>query len=282
MPTTSAPRRRTTSASDAGGFGTVLASARRAANLTQSDLAVACGVSRSHLSRLESGDRSRLSLDLISRLEAVLRTEGQLYAAARVVPPPAAALLAPHYLALQPTEARRTTATAIRRIHLARVAAGFLAAHGRWVDYRVDVEALVTATRADLTEVDGDKFRVVLDTGQVTVVRPEERDDPRWLPRRRFVLAHVAAHLILESQSCAYPLTNADEDPASELAAYLVAPAEVVQRAFDAVRGQTDGWAPGHYPVVETVASRLGVPVWVALRRLAEEDLLTLLAEEEM
>lgn len=278
---TRARRTRTTSASTADGFGAALASARQAAGLTQAELSDRCGVSRSHVSRLESGDRSRLSLDLIARLEAELRTEGKLYAAAQVVPPSAAAVLAPLYLALQPTELRRTTSTATRRIHLARVAARFLAAHGKRDDYRVDVEALVTATGVDLMEDDGQKFAVVLDTDKVTVVRPIDRDDPRWMPRRRFVLAHAAAHVILGSKACSYPLTGADEDPATDLAAYLIAPSDAVQRAFDAVRGETDGWAPGR-PVVETVASRLAVPVWVALRRLAEEDLLTTLAEEEM
>jgi len=65
-----------------------LRKARKAAGLTQADLAHLAGVTQAYISKLENGERLRPRFDILDRLALALRRRGQYVEVGQIAPRP--------------------------------------------------------------------------------------------------------------------------------------------------------------------------------------------------
>ncbi|MFC9280218.1 helix-turn-helix domain-containing protein [Streptomyces collinus] len=277
-------RRRTSSAWPDEELGALIRTLRRDAMQRQEDLAAAAGISASQLSRLECGRRTGVSIDVLIALDTELAAEGRVLAAARVVPPPATALLSPFHLALTGRRLVDRTARAVAAVHHSALGEQLWEQAGSAQHHRVQLAPLCRAAGLHVDVADGQSLAIELGEGRALVAVPVRSASPQRLPLERFLTAHALAHTLYGHTSCTYPRTNAEEDAATAAACYLLAPSELLNRAAEDLWSRYSGdgmWSVGGAPALaEAVASRLGAPGWLAVRRLAEEGYLETIAEE--
>ncbi|MYX34387.1 MULTISPECIES: helix-turn-helix transcriptional regulator [unclassified Streptomyces] len=277
-------RRRRSSAWPDEELGALIRTLRRDALQRQADLAAAAGISASQLSRLERGRRTGVSIDVLIALDAELAAEGRVLAAARVVPPCAAELLSPLHLALNGRRLVDRTARAVAAVHHAALGEQLWERAGSAQYHRVQLDPLCRAAGLHVDVADGRSLAVELGEGRALITIPVQPASPQRLPLERFLTAHTLAHTLYGHTSCTYPRTNTEEDAATAVACYLLAPSELLNRAAEDLRNRYSGdgmWSVGGAPALaEAVASRLGAPGWVTVRRLAEEGYLETIAEE--
>lgn len=311
MTTSSVRRRRVTTTPADRALGVFIAQRRHQRNLTQTELARLSGLrGSSALSRLESGLADHISRDLIEALAQVLEgDENELWSAAGVLPPHAVKALRSHWGAYDAVLLREYTQPAVRRIHLRAVAERFLDTTNIVRAAKVDINdlaAAITPTGRRVRRISAASPSVVYDSRTI-VVRVSAPPDPDPLLDAgdpavqaavdaveradvvyRFLAAHAVAHILLqpddESSTCEWPHMTDIEVVADELASHLLAPADILERAFrravGASHGLVDGWHPAAGALVDRVAHRVGAPAWLVLRRLAEDDLLQMHAQE--
>ncbi|MFD5570157.1 ImmA/IrrE family metallo-endopeptidase [Streptomyces cadmiisoli] len=93
------------------------------------------------------------------------------------------------------------------------------------------------------------------------------------------MIAHAAAHALEKQLSCVFPRMGSGEELVCDVAAYLLCPSNLLEDAFrsavlEAGPDVADPWVSDIGAVVTAVARKLGVPGWIAIRRLADEALL--------
>ncbi|WP_328452013.1 helix-turn-helix domain-containing protein [Amycolatopsis sp. NBC_00438] len=261
-------------------FGSVLRALREKKGMTQQQLADAAGTSVSHLSRLETTPR-QISRQLLARLGHELGAEEELSAAAGRLPEHIEKLLATYAAATAPAVFRSKALPAFRRLEAESKAAKFLQTFPGVVrSGRVDHAALGRALhfRVQQSFTPGDDV-VTIRNDSVTVSDPGQQDDPATFPRVRFLFAHAAAHVLLGEQTCVFPRAPEGEELCSDIACHLLCPEPLLRRALTAATadqglGASFLWRTDAANVVATVAARLSIPGWVAVRRLADEALL--------
>ncbi|MGW3911137.1 helix-turn-helix domain-containing protein [Streptomyces sp. NPDC005070] len=277
-------RRRPSSACPDEELGTLIRRLRRDARQLQVDLAAAAGISASQLSRLERGRRTGVSIDVLIALDTELSAEGRVLAAAHVVPPPAASLLSPLHFALNGRRLVDRTARAVAAVHHSAFGEQLWERAGSARHDRVQLAPLCRAAGLQVDVADGRSLAVELAEGRALITIPVQPASPQRLPLERFLTAHALAHILYRHASCTYPRTNTKEEAATATACYLLAPSELLHRATEDLRNRYHGdgmWSVGGASALaEAIASRLGAPGWLTVRRLAEEGYLETIAEE--
>lgn len=268
-------------------FGDVLRAQRTRKGLTLRELADQCGISYSHLSRLEAGSVARVpSRDLLERLLSVLADPvswAALSLAAERIPAERERAISRFSRAISEPEFSDRTLPALRRLDAGAQAEALLAGKFRRAitGHRVDPETLcraaglrpriVRGSRGPTARFEADNVVVVHDPGQP--------GDAGTAPRVRYLLAHAAAHAALRQLSCTFPrVATHGESEAIDLAAHLLSPRNLLERALRVTtpldEDARDPWAPRSAHRATAVAERLGIPGWIAVRRLADEALL--------
>ncbi|MGW2081078.1 helix-turn-helix domain-containing protein [Streptomyces sp. NPDC001939] len=277
-------RRRTSSAQPDEELGMLIRMLRRSAMRRQADLAAAAGISASQLSRLELGRRTGVSIDVLIALDTELAAQGRVLAAARILPPYAAALLSPLHRAFDGRRLVDRTVRAVAAVHHSALGEQLWERAGSAQYHRVQLAPLCRAAGLQVDVADGPSIAVKLMKGRAVVTIAVPSASPERLPLERFLIAHALAHTLYGHGSCTYPRTNIDEDAATAAACYLLVPSELLNRAAEDLRNRYSGdgmWSVGGAPALaEAVASRLGAPGWLTVRRLAEEGYLETMAEE--
>lgn len=272
-------------ADTASSFGAALREVRTAKGLTLRVLAERCGTGYSHLSRIETGDERIPSRSLLERLLDALddpAAAAVLMGAAGRLVPEAERKVSEFPRALAEPVLSQRAVPALRRIDAGVIAEGLLArVPGRGlVGNLVDPQVLRRSVGLHLIQRPSDGGLVAEFDGDVVVLRdPGDPDDAAAFPRGRFLLAHVVGHVLLGARSCAFPRVPEDELPALDVAAHLLCPRLLLERAFREAIPELDEdarspWSSRSAAVAAVVAERLAVPGWVALRRLADEGLL--------
>lgn len=269
-------------------FGSVLRAERIRKKFTLRELAVRCGISYSHLSRLETGAAARIPsrglLDrLITALDDPVSSAAISLAAGRISAQSERAVSGFSRAISEPNLSERTL-PALRRLDAGAHAEVLLsAAYRRAVaGDRVDPASLCRAAGLRPRIVTGsDDPGVSFETGNVVEIRDSGQvGDAGTTQRVRFLLAHIAAHAALGRHSCTFPrMATDDENTAVDLAAHLLSPRNLLERALRETTLMVDEdarnpWAPRSADRATAVAERLGIPGWVAVRRLADEALL--------
>jgi transcriptional regulator with XRE-family HTH domain len=269
-------------------FGNVLRAERTRKGITLRELAERCGTSYTHLSRLETGSAARVpSRDLLDRLLSALGdpvSSAAISLAAGRIPAAAERGISGFSRAISEPEFSDRTLPALRRLDAGAHAEALLAGAFRRAiaGDRVDPEALcraaglrpriITGTQGPAATFEADRLVVVRDPGQP--------GDAGTAPRVRFLLAHAAAHAARRQLSCTFPRVGTNgESAAIDLAAHLLSPRNLLARALRAMtpaidEDARDPWAPTSADRATAVAERLGIPGWIAVRRLADEALL--------
>jgi transcriptional regulator with XRE-family HTH domain len=263
-------------AADASTFGAVLRRLRDRRGMTQRELAFAAATHATHLSRLESGDRSGLSRELLERLGVALDAEAELAAAAGRLTARLEAQLCRFPAGLAGEAFERRTLRSMRRAQAASVAQAILATiPGSAVRGRVDPDAVLRQMRLEPRTRRGTGVPVSIEGRLVTVTDPGGPDDPGAFPRVRFLKAHAAAHVALRMPECEFPRMSDAEQLACDVAVHLLCPSGLLDNALrDSARGGSGPWDSDPGGLIADVATRLGVPSWLAVRRLADEALL--------
>lgn len=274
---------------DAASLGETLRSLRKARRKTLAALACEVGTSESHLSRIETGKRPDIGRDLIARLAKALDAEAELARAAGRLPSEQEAKVAA-FAGILGDGYTRLTEPALRRLDAVPTGEALFnrtpnATRGGQVDARV----LCRFRRCDPRPRPSRQS-----AGRpVTFANPHPQSrvpalvfiDPgsgaESATRQRFFEAHAAAHLDAGVYECTLPLLG---DPSEvrliDVACAALAPRALLDRAFRvAVAGRDpdedgDPWGTSGVTLVEDVATSLGIPAWIAVRRLAEEGLL--------
>jgi hypothetical protein len=176
------------------------------------------------------------------------------------------------------------TLPALQRLDAGAQAEGLLAGAFRRAiaGDRVDPAALCRAAGLRPRVVTGGQGPVTtFEANDVVVVRdPGQPGEAGGAPKVRFLLAHAAAHAARDERSCTFPRVGTRaESAAIDLAAHFLSPRSLLERALRAVtpavdEDARDPWAPQSADRATAVAERLGVPGWIAVRRLADEALL--------
>jgi transcriptional regulator with XRE-family HTH domain len=262
-------------------FGSELRRLRARKGMTQRQLAEAASTHYTHVSRLESGIRAELSRDLLDRLGVALGAEAELASAARRLPTRLEALLCQYPAALTDDVLEERTLRSMRRLQAAAMAQTCLAGvpSGGVLRGRIAPESVLRQFRVRIQMQISDETPVTIETGVVTIRDPGGPDDPSKFPRVRFFLAHAAAHLLMNSPDCVFPRMPAQEQLACDIATQLLCPSGLLESAVrEAQRGrgseEPSPWASDPGELVADVATRLGIPSWLAIRRLADEALL--------
>ena len=240
------------------------------------DLARQVGVSVSHMSRIERGERASLTRDLLGRL-AETTGDHSLWTAARCVPPDAESALSEWHGAFRQPAFVRRTLPLVRQIHLGLIAGRLLIQSRAETATRVELLPLagLLGVRFLPTADPSGSAVTFVDSGQVSIAYDAERP-----ARSRFLQAHALGHAALDSRSCAYPRTGPAEDEATDLACWLLSPSGLLERVVRGAMARRDSWAAGGTDVVDAVARELGVPLWLAVRRLGEDRALDGYAED--
>ncbi|HEV8557295.1 MAG TPA: helix-turn-helix transcriptional regulator [Actinophytocola sp.] len=250
--------------------------ARDACGLSMSELARRIGVTTSHLSRIESGERSSVRRDVLDRIVATTN-DHSIWAAARCLPPHAELELARWHSAFR-VDALSRTLPLVRQIHLGEVGAVLLRDAGAERSDRIELQALTghVGLRVTRRRATGGCAVEFIERNAIAVA-----DEPDQPVSFRFLVAHAVAHVALNSHACAYPRrTEPQEDTATDLACWLLAPPGLLDRVARRVMARRDSWAVGGTDIAGALARELGVPLWLAIRRLGEERTLDIYAEE--
>jgi len=273
-------------------LGALVQELRLKQGMKQAELARQAGLSGSStLSRLERGEVPRVSLELLEALATALGDRGELHAAADALPAPAVRALAPFWRAAQPDTLRERTTPAVRRVHEGARAEEILSRASQPVTRRVDVAQLVGSLCPPrrLRTVPADSYNVRFDQREIVVglkAADMSSGEPREgnLERSRFLIAHAVAHISLDDGRCAWPELVAAEVISVDLTCHLLAPTPFLEDALRVVIAQdstlANPWLAGSGKIVAAVARRLGVPAWVALRRLGEDNSYETYAED--
>jgi transcriptional regulator with XRE-family HTH domain len=280
------PRRRSKSAQPEPGLGAVLIELRSRARLTQVTVAKAAGISATQLSRLERGRRSGVSIDLLEAIDDALDANGRVLAAAEVLPAPARQALCSFYRAFSGRILRDQTIPAVSAAHYAAIAADFWRRAASEHNQRVQLPPLCREVGLDVDRMTSDRFRLTFTPGRAVVEIPRT-PNPDLLPRERFLTAHALGHELLTHVECAYPSAGDNEEAATTIACHVLAPGELLMRVADgANQAPGSGGEPwsfqGGTEMIAAISSRLGIPAWVAVRRLAEQRYFETIAEEAL
>ncbi|MFF3312226.1 helix-turn-helix domain-containing protein [Streptomyces sp. NPDC002952] len=263
-------------------LGPTLRRLRQRRGLTQRQLAEAAGTHVTHISRVESGERVTVSRGLLERLGDELGAPAELAAAAGRVPARAEQALCQFPDALQDAVLEGKTLPALRRLAASAQAQRLLSRTpgGAVEGGRIEPNALCRQLRLQpVVRPADDGPPLSFEGRQVIVTDPGQHGDPAALPRIRFLIAHAAAHALEEQLSCVFPRMGSGEELACDVAAYLLCPSPLLEGALrsaslEAGPDAGDPWVSDIGAVVTAVARKLGVPGWVAIRRLADEALL--------
>jgi transcriptional regulator with XRE-family HTH domain len=261
-------------AANTGSFGALVRSARSRQQLSLVQAAARAGTSASHLSRLERGERTALSRDLLARLASTLDVQpGELFAAAGLLPPTIERELADPELALALADGDRLpfrTREMLRRRHLAALAERLFGAPAAGA---VDVERLLRDKGYTVVPAIGPERSLVFDG--LTLRYHGETPEIE-----RFLLSHALAHIALEAAegpSCGLhgdapsPAADELEGEATTLAAFILVPTSPLAIAVREESERYKVWLGGTGPLLEAVAGRFGAPAWLVARRVSEE-----------
>ena len=269
------------SAKPARGFASALRAARRDSGMSLRALSECTGISESHLSRIERGERTSLSKQSLAALVDATGWHG-LWSAAGCVPPDIEQELARLAGELGEAALRGQAVRALRRLFSADCARRFLARHDiPERDMRVDIRAAaaISGLSVSVEYVPGSGSNsITFGEGGAAEVRVG-RDTPGATILLRFLYAHALGHRILDHGSCAYPMTNGAEEEATDIACLLLMPDSLVERAVRRSMIGHDPWDPAGGDPVSGIASALAVPLWVAVRRLSDHQTLETDAE---
>lgn len=243
----------------------------------------------SAISRLESGAQPAASLDTLERIGTALGAQGELFAAAGALPPRAVAALAPHWRATADVVLRERTTPAVQRVHEGAHAEAILARTSMEMVRGVDVVALAAALEPprSVRTLRGERSGVACTAGEILVTLPAPSTAGATGPdhsRHRFLVAHGVAHISLGDSSCVWPRGTSSELRAVDLTCHLLAPPTFLENAVRAAVARrpelADAWEPSSGNIVSAVARQLGIPGWVALRRLGEDGHYDVYAED--
>jgi transcriptional regulator with XRE-family HTH domain len=225
------------------------------------------------LSRLERGERTALSRDLLARLASTLDVQpGELFAAAGLLPPAIERELADPDLALALADGDRLpyrTHWILRRRHLAAFAERTFRAPAAGA---VDLDGLLRARGFEPVEEEGPRrlrfeVQTVISTGETRELR-------------RFLLAHALAHIALAAggeMRCGLddgglsPHEEQGEAEATAMAGFILVPTSPLANAVRDESERYKVWLGGTGPLLEAVAGRFGAPAWLVARRVGEE-----------
>jgi transcriptional regulator with XRE-family HTH domain len=255
-------------------FGASLRAIREAKGLKQSAVAEDAGITSSHLSRLEAGKRIGVTRGLLAKLaEAMKEDPAKLYAAAGLLPPRLERELCDPELglALEGERLPDTSRNALRRIHISRKSELVLA-DARVYSTPVDAESILRTLGYEL-KISADLDRAVEFRSRRVVALLTRQDRTR----ERFWCAHAAGHVVLEDEpecSCDR-VFEPDEQDATAMAGFLLAPRAALSDVFHRLAGSHNVWANSAATLLADVADLLEIPLWLAARRIAEERLLS-------
>lgn len=252
-------------------LGTSLRAARQAAGISLETVALSAGISKSHLSRLERGERDGVSRQLLERLAEGLKVDSaRLFTAAGILAPGVERDLADNDLcrALEGERLPVASWEALRRLHIAQLAFDELQA-ARADRIPISAEAILRRRCAELREVPAAEQPVDFRAGGIVVINtsgPQERV--------RFWMAHAAGHVCLEESPFCTPGFSQEESDATAFASFVLAPRLQLANTVRELAASFDAWAAAGATIVSEVAERFGVPLWLAARRIGEERLL--------
>ena len=256
-------------------LGEVIRQAREEAGTSQRALAQKVGISPGHLSRIEAGTRLTRRTETLQRLATALDIDidAVLESAGRLPVEVETELLGPPLRAgiLDGSRLRLHARWALQRQTLrVRAETTFPGVTGRF-DPQRELEQRGFSISHEL--LDGTR-QVGLREHTVTC-----SDEPA--ATRRFLLAHVLGHVVLEHEPvCRLEDYSDDEVDATALAGYILVPAALLREAVLASAGGVNVWEGGDIgTVIERAALRLGAPTWLVARRAGEEGLMAELAE---
>lgn len=255
-----------------------LASARRTAGLSLTAVADSAGTSASHLSRLERGERTGVSPALVERLAKALQVDPTdlLSSAGYLAAEVSAALSEPDLArALGPGSLPTETRDLLRRRHIAAVAEKWRREAG---EPAVQVDPVTVLKAHNLTVYFDRESRtqVRFPDGAHAIVNPSGGPIPA-----RFLVAHAAGHAALQAEpACDLESQSDSELDATAFAGFLLGPHAGVLQACREASPRYDVWEPqAATGFITEVAGHLGMPVWLAARRLAEDGRLAEAAE---
>lgn len=248
----------------------VLATARTRAGVSLAELGEMAGTSASHLSRLERGERTGVSPALLERLARALHLDpAELLAPAGVLAGDVTAALSDPGLAkaLGPEALPPATRDALRRLHIAAVAEDWRL-EANEPPMPVDPSAVLRAHRLNVYLDPSSPQQVRFPDGAHVVIDPSGGAVPT-----RFLAAHAAGHAALESEpSCNLDSQSEAELDATAFAGFLLAPRGGILQASRQAAPSYDVWQPESASrFITEVAERLGMPAWLAARRMAED-----------
>jgi transcriptional regulator with XRE-family HTH domain len=255
-------------------LGSLLRRSRNRQRLTLARVAQLAETSPSHLSRIETGERTAVGRTLLSRLATILDVDPvELFLEAGRLPPAVESDLADHRLALALVFDGRLperTRWSLRRQHLGLVAQQTFQPPPAGP---VDVIALVRARGYAVHVVSSSTERLQIHGHDVTVASGP-------LEMQRFLLAHVLAHTVLDEDvtclldSARYSPEDEDrEAEATALASFILVPTPTLEVAVSDESSRYDVWAGQTGDLLDALAGRLGAPAWVIARRVGEESL---------
>jgi transcriptional regulator with XRE-family HTH domain len=246
----------------------IITAARLRAGLSLTATAKAAGTSPSHLSRVERGERTGISAELLERLARALRIDAaELLAPAGMLPSGTAAALADPRLARAFEGALpAVTWDALRRLHIAAVADQWRREAGTSAS-PVDPDAVLRAHRIEVFYDPIATVEVRFPDGAHAIINPS-----LGTARRRFLAAHAAGHGALEAEpSCDLESQSDRELDATAFAGFLLAPHADLRNAARQASPFYDVWSAEGAALIVEIAERLGIPLWLVARRLAED-----------
>lgn len=256
---------------------------RRALRLSRGErsirsVALDAGISQTHLSRIESGERTP-SPGLVARLAAAMQVDAEplLELASGLSEGVLSELAEPEFrLALRGGELSIPTRSLLRRAHLGEVAERIRARIVGEARDPMDVRLLVAAVGATLKPAAAAAAPVVVGSEPSIAVSAEGITQERY----RFLVAHGVGHVALGViNGCEIEGAADEELDATALASFLLVPG-VALRNFARDEGRRhDMWDPDGAEFIAAAAARFAVPLWMVARRLGEDGRLAELAE---
>ena len=259
--------------------GLALARVRSARGLSISEVARRSAISVGHLSRLESGERQP-SERVVNQIAVALGIPvHELQHALGVASSQAMAVAADTACAFAFTpEALPGTRQLLRRVHVGAVAEQWrrqsVRAQGGEVRVPVDPAGALRAMGYRLSPSRPGLAVHFAGSNRLEVGCPDEP------VRQRFLLAHAAGHIALEGPvSCDLASFSDGELDASAFAAHLLMPRAELRRIVLSLGSAWNLWSGEGAGMLAELAERFAVPLWMAVRRAAEEGFLAELAE---